>query len=259
MVVTFAGYDIKVGTPVVARDGAEVGTVLASDGDNLIVGVRNNGGRMLVSERGVAGFEPDFVRLDQDADWILSGRWNHEGSAAVAPEPQVAGPQVTTDVTTSSTNGANVIDGTVEGDDEEAPAATSTSDPTHVIDLHSEDLVAAKREVATGVVRVRKKVVVDDSALDVDVFDEKVRVTRTDLDRELDTEHLFEESSFEIELRSEEVEVSKRVRVVGQVELGKDRIQRTERVTGQVRREEVEVDEVTYPAARQTDSADSEN
>ena len=44
----------------------------------------------------------------------------------------------------------------------------------------------------------------------------------------------------------EEVEVGKRVRRIGQVEFGKERQTRTQRVTGQTRREELEFDEEPY-------------
>ncbi|WP_290719630.1 DUF2382 domain-containing protein, partial [Gordonia sp. UBA7599] len=131
-----------------------------------------------------------------------------------------------------------------------APAAAApapTTEAARTVALHAEDLVAAKREVPTGVVKVHKKVVVDNASLDVDVYEEKLTVNRTELnDDVVDPNYAFEEGVFEIELRGEEVEVGKRVRRIGQVEFGKERQTRTQRVTGQTRREELEFDEEPY-------------
>jgi uncharacterized protein (TIGR02271 family) len=46
-------------------------------------------------------------------------------------------------------------------------------------------------------------------------------------------------------VRGEEVDVQKRVRVAEEIEVGKEAVQRTERVAGTVRREEVRVEEST--------------
>ena len=53
----------------------------------------------------------------------------------------------------------------------------------------------------------------------------------------------FEETVIEVPLRSETVEVQKRARVAEEVVLSKEAVQRTEQVSGTVRREEVLVDE----------------
>jgi uncharacterized protein (TIGR02271 family) len=47
----------------------------------------------------------------------------------------------------------------------------------------------------------------------------------------------------EVPIMGEEVELHKRVRVAEEVEIGKEAVQRTERVAGTVRREEVRVTE----------------
>jgi len=49
-------------------------------------------------------------------------------------------------------------------------------------------------------------------------------------------------------VRGEQVELEKRVRVAEEVEVGKEAVQRTERVGGTVRREEVRVDDQTIDA-----------
>ncbi len=256
MIVTFAGYDIKVGTPVVSRDGAEVGTVADTQGADLVVDVHNNAANMLLAESGVAAFEPDFIRLDLTAakvaegDWVAVGRPVAEEPVAaqlaavtepVVPEPAVAAPEPVA-TTVEPVPAVPVPVATIA-----VPAPAAAAEAARTVELHAEDLVAAKREVPTGVVKVHKKVVVDNASLDVDVFEEKLTVNRTELnDDVVDPNYSFEEGVFEIELRGEEVEVGKRVRRIGQVEFGKERQTRTQRVTGQTRREELEFDEQPY-------------
>lgn len=258
MIVTFAGYDIKVGTPVVSRDGAEVGTVSDTQGADLIIDVHNNAANMLLAESGVAAFEPGFIRLDVTAAQVAEGDWVAVGGApetAPAPLASVAEPVSTPEPVPTPVQAPTLVQApepvpTPEPVSPPVPAAVPAApaaSAARTVELHAEDLVAAKREVPTGVVKVHKKVVVDNASLDVDVFEEKLTVNRTELnDDVVDPSYAFEEGVFEIELRGEEVEVGKRVRRIGQVEFGKERQTRTQRVTGQTRREELEFDEQPY-------------
>ncbi|GED97748.1 YsnF/AvaK domain-containing protein [Gordonia crocea] len=272
MIVTFAGYDIKVGTPVVSRDGAEVGTVADTQGADLVVDIHNTAANMLLAESGVAAFEPDFIRLDLTAAQVAEGEWVAVGGPAPVAEPAAEAPaaEAVPEPTPEPVPAAETApepaaaEATTEPPDAEPvpaaavpaaavpaaavpAAAVPAAEAARTVALHAEDLVAAKREVPTGVVKVHKKVVVDNASLDVDVFEEKLTVNRTELnDDVVDPNYAFEEGVFEIELRGEEVEVGKRVRRIGQVEFGKERQTRTQRVTGQTRREELEFDEQPY-------------
>ena len=58
----------------------------------------------------------------------------------------------------------------------------------------------------------------------------------------------FTEGTIEVPVRGEEVDVQKRVRVAEEVEIGKEAVQRTETVSGTVRREEVRVEDQTVDA-----------
>ncbi|MEA2527832.1 MAG: hypothetical protein QOF01_2804, partial [Thermomicrobiales bacterium] len=51
--------------------------------------------------------------------------------------------------------------------------------------------------------------------------------------------------TIEVPVRGEEVDVQKRVRVAEEIEVGKEAVQRTERVAGTVRHEEVRVEDQT--------------
>jgi uncharacterized protein (TIGR02271 family) len=92
-------------------------------------------------------------------------------------------------------------------------------------------------------------VVEEERTLDVPVTEERVRVTRRTVDRAGTADDgAFTEGTIDVPVRGEQVELEKRVRVAEEVEVGKEAVQRTERVGGTVRREEVRVDDQTVDA-----------
>jgi uncharacterized protein (TIGR02271 family) len=106
-------------------------------------------------------------------------------------------------------------------------------------------LTATVRPQEAGAVRIEKRVVAEDRVLDVPVTEERVRVERRMANRPADTSDIgaLEETVIEVPLRSETVDVQKQARVAEEVIVGKEAVQRTERVTDTVRRKEVFVDE----------------
>jgi uncharacterized protein (TIGR02271 family) len=106
-------------------------------------------------------------------------------------------------------------------------------------------LTATVRPQEAGAVRIEKRVVAEDRVLDVPVTEERVRVERRVVDRPVTAAdaNAFEETVIEVPLRSETVDIQKQARVAEEVIVGKEAVQRTERVTDTVRREEVFVDE----------------
>jgi uncharacterized protein (TIGR02271 family) len=115
---------------------------------------------------------------------------------------------------------------------------------TVVVPVFEEELTATKTPYERGEVRVAKDVVTEERVLDVPVTEEEVHVQRRAVDRPVEApERAFEERVIEVPLRGEDVELQKRVRVAEEVEISKQPVERTERVTGTVRREEVHVDE----------------
>ena len=214
MSVIFAGYEIQEGTPIVARDGTEVGTVIGEDGGKLLVDVYDVERHLLLPAEAVSAFDDDFIMVDLTTDWVRSGEWGTEVA-------------------------------TVDAARAERIATVTDSDKT-VIDIHEEDLTVAKREIAKGLVTIRKRVVLDTETIDVDVTEERVNVVRVDLDREAAADYAFEEGVVEIELKGETVDIGKKVRITGQVEVDKEKISRTETYTGQTRREEIDVEQIDY-------------
>lgn len=212
MSVVFAGYEIQEGTPVIARDGTEIGTVIGEDGGKLLVDVYDVERHLLLPAEAVSAFDDDFIMIDLTTDWVRSGDWG-------------------TEVKTVDTARADRL---------------ATDDGKTVIDIHEEDLTAAKREIAKGLVTIRKRIVLDDESIDVDLSEERVNVVRVALDRDADSDYAFEEGVVEIELKGETVDLGRKVRVTGQVEVDKERVGRTETYTAQTRREEIDVEEVDY-------------
>ncbi|HET9659230.1 MAG TPA: YsnF/AvaK domain-containing protein [Thermomicrobiales bacterium] len=210
MSVTVAGYDIQEGTPVIARDGTEVGSVAGEDQGKLLVNIYDENRNLLLPPQAISLFDQDFVMVDLTPDWLRTGNWG--------------------------SNGAQQLD----------------ENGRTVIDIHEEELVAAKREIARGLVTVHKRVITENQTFEVPVTEERINVVRTDLDREAtaDTGDAFKEGEYDIELMGEEVELQKRVRVTGQVEIDKEPVQDTQTVTGQRRREEVDVEETDFAGER---------
>ena len=76
------------------------------------------------------------------------------------------------------------------------------------------------------------------------VTEERVNVTRRVVDRAVtDTDTAFTGDTIEVPVRGEEVQIQKSARVVEELEIAKDAVQETQRVTDTVRREEAHVQE----------------
>jgi uncharacterized protein (TIGR02271 family) len=112
------------------------------------------------------------------------------------------------------------------------------------IPVVEEELTATVRPAETGAVRIEKRVVEEDRVLDVPVTDEQIRVERRIVDRPVgaDETQAFEKIVIDVPLTPEQVELQKQARVAEEIVVSKEAVQRTERVSDTVRREEVYVD-----------------
>ena len=139
------------------------------------------------------------------------------------------------------------------------PRAVATDEEIR-IPVMEEELTATVREQEAGAVRIEKDVVTEERTLDVPVTEERVRVERRVVDRPVSAADAdaFEETVIEVPLRTETVDVQKQARVAEEVVVSKEAIQRTERVTDTVRREEVFVDEDATVDASFIDDRDRE-
>ena len=130
---------------------------------------------------------------------------------------------------------------------------TTNYDTTRVADtdtlrvpIHEEELSATKTQREIGQVRVDKDVISEEKTLEVPVTEERVRVERHVVDRPVGADDTaFQEGTIEVPVRGEDVQLQKSVRVAEEVEIGKEAVQRTQQVSGTVRREEVRVTDDT--------------
>jgi uncharacterized protein (TIGR02271 family) len=132
-----------------------------------------------------------------------------------------------------------------------SPGATSHAGTAHAsdtIEVMEERLHAEKRPVETGEVRVRKEVHTETRTLEVPVEHEEVVIERTPVHGRATTEgiaagDLREGEQIRIPVREEQVTVSKDAVVIEEVKVGKRVMQGTEHVSGQVRKEEIKVEQ----------------
>ena len=114
-----------------------------------------------------------------------------------------------------------------------------------------EELEVGKRKVATGGVRVTSSVSEVPVEETVTLREEEVSAERTSADRALspeEAEAAFEGRTVEATGTSEQAEVTKQARVVGEVSIGKQTKEREETVRDTVRRTEVDVEQIAAKA-----------
>ena len=112
------------------------------------------------------------------------------------------------------------------------------------VPVHEEELTATTRQREIGEVEIQKDVVAEQQTIQVPVTEERVRVERRVVDRPVGaTDAAFQEGTIEVPIHGEEVELQKRTKVAEEIEVGKEAVQRTEQVSGTVRREEIRVNE----------------
>jgi len=129
-----------------------------------------------------------------------------------------------------------------------ASTAHAAGRDADTIQVKEERLHAEKRPVETGDVTVRKEVHTENKTLEVPVQREEVVIERTPVHGRTATEGISagdvcEGEEVRIPVREDQVNVSKEAVVTEEVKVGKRTVQDTEKVTGQVRKEEVKVDQ----------------
>ena len=124
-------------------------------------------------------------------------------------------------------------------------STTEMSGDRDRIRVHEEELEARTTPRQTGEVKIRKDVVEDQQVIDVPVTREEVRVRRVGVDRDAspdDTAFQADGDTIRVPIMEEQVEVTKRPRVVEEIEIDKVARQDTQRVSDTVRRERVDVE-----------------
>jgi uncharacterized protein (TIGR02271 family) len=263
---TVQQWQIPEGTDVVGSDGDKVGKVVAAEASYIVV----EKGFFFPTDyyipvSAINNFDGDKVYLTVSKDEALNQGWDQQltsepldstydtayagsvGSSSALEGDRLSGVTPTglaDDVDMAATD-TTIRDSGIYNDTTRT-ATDVTDGDTLRVPVHEEELTATTRPVERGQVRVDKRIVEEDRAIDVPINEERVTITRRAVDREAGVDDLaFQEDTIEIPLRSEEVDVQKRNRVVEEIDIAKDTVQRTERVTDTVRREQVNVDEAT--------------
>lgn len=127
-----------------------------------------------------------------------------------------------------------------------ATTRAASRDAGDTIEVKEERLHAEKRPVETGEVRVRKEVHTETKTIDVPVEREEIVIERTPVRgraaKGTVAGDLREGEELRIPVREEQVSVTKEAVVIEEVKVGKRTVQDTERVSGQVRKEEVKIE-----------------
>jgi len=232
---TIRQWNIPEGTEIRSVDDEKLGKAVAVQPDYIVV---EKGfffpTDYYIPTTAVTNYDGDKAYLGLTKDEVLHQGWDREPTAYAAYSDATAA-------------GAERL---VEA----APTGTAeryAEGETIRVPVHEEELAATKRTVERGQVRIEKDVVAEERTLDVPVTEERVTVTRRAVDREgVADDTAFTEGTLEVPVRGEEVDLEKRVRVAEEVEIGKEAVQRTERVGGTVRREEVRVDDAGLATGR---------
>ncbi|MCW3079965.1 YsnF/AvaK domain-containing protein [Segetibacter sp.] len=186
------------------------------------------------------------------------------GAASTAGGYASTGSDFTTGSTgNNSTSGTgNDFTGTTGSDSDSSIGAgflgtdrTSTDD-TSKIPIIEENLEVGKREVKSGGVRLRSRIIERPVEESVRLREERVNVERNRVDRPATEADLnaFDEKDIEMIERTEVPVVSKQARVVEEVSLNKDVSERSETISDTVRKTEVDVTNL-----EKNDSSDRSN
>jgi len=111
------------------------------------------------------------------------------------------------------------------------------------IKVHEEQMHVHKQPQQTGEVKVRKEVHTEHKTLEVPVEREEVVVERRPASGRATASELREGQEIRIPVKEEQVSVDKQAVVKEEVEVGKRKVRDTETVSGDVRKEEVKVEQ----------------
>jgi uncharacterized protein (TIGR02271 family) len=268
---------VRVGTDVFGSDGDKIGDVGEVGADYVLVRAGAfTSTDLYIPMSALAGSDQNGLRLSVPASQVQTMGWDQSptmgmgsttetttstggvsvGSSDVSTEAAYtesagATPGGYTDTTgatggytetTETTGTAGTSTGEYVDTTGAASASASDDDATRVR-RYEEELQAQKVERQAGEVRVNKDVIEEEQTLEVPVTREQVQVRSvTPTEDVVDTSEAFQEGSISVPVREEDVELSKQTRVAEELEIQKQRVTETERVSDTVRKEVVDVE-----------------
>ena len=112
------------------------------------------------------------------------------------------------------------------------------------VPVHEGHLAASKHQAQAGEVVISKQVVTEQETIQVPVTEERVRVEWREPTGQVTADgDVFEEGVIEVPVSGEVMEVTKRAVKTAELEVTRERQQRTQKITDSVRREVVDVDD----------------
>ena len=229
---------INIGDDVYGSDGDKVGTVAEVQSSYLVV---EKGfffpTDYYIPTSAVASAGDGQVTLNVAKDAALNSGWD--------TIPDVVPTGMTDSGTVFADGDVSTVDRGSGSSRAEMAGYDVAAEDNLRIPVMEEELTATVRQQEGGSVRIEKRVVEEDRVLDVPVTDEQIRVERRIVNRPVGTgeTQAFEEIVIDVPLTTEQVELQKQARVAEEIVVSKEAVQRTERVSDTVRREEVYVDE----------------
>jgi uncharacterized protein (TIGR02271 family) len=223
---------ISVGDEVYGSDGDKVGTVAEVQTGYIVV---EKGfffpTDYYIPTSAIASASDGQVYLNTTKDAALNSGWD------TVPDVQTTASAATLGTAAESTD--------TWTDTDRMATARVAGDEEIRVPVMEEELTATVRQQEAGAVRIEKDVVTEEQTLNVPVTEERVRVERRVVDRPVSAADAdaFEETVIDVPLTTETVDLQKQARVTGEVVVSKEAVERTEQVSGTVRREEVVVDE----------------
>lgn len=247
-------YQFRAGDDVIAADGDKVGNLADIHGTYLVVEKGFFFPRdYYIPFSAISNYDPGdgkiFLSVTKDA--ALNSGWDQKPDLAADSGTHAAGTTRDTYATDKTATATGRTRDTYATD-----RTTGMTDQDHIsVPVREEELIPTKTVRQAGQVRVNKDVVEEEREIDVPVTEERVKVTRRAVDQVADTGDVaFQEESFEVPVRTEDVGVDKVVRVAEQVDIDKETVQGTKRVSGTVRKERVDVDEAGTDASIYADT-----
>ncbi len=252
MVDDFTTQQITPGTAVYGSDGEKIGDVADVHTDYVVV----SKGFFFPKDHyiptsAISTSDDQGLYLTVTKDQALNQGWDN------APESTTAGAWTGDYSATDQAYTEEPVDDAHLADQSGRDRGRADDSETIDVALTEEELAARTHAVERGAVRIEKDVVEDQQTLEVPVTEERVHVSRRTVDRDVEPgDTTFEESTIEVPVYGEEVDVEKRTRVREEIEVTKDVVQDTKRVTDTVRHEEARVVDETG-AVRDDDSTAS--
>lgn len=233
------------GDEVYGSDGDKLGNVVAANNDYIVV----EKGWFFPTDyyipmSAISTYDDGKIYLNVEKDVALNQGWDQQPA-------MVEEGTVTTAPVTDTAYAADTVPTTPVATDRDRAATQQMTDDTLTVQAYEEELTATKTAREVGGARIEKDVVTEDRVLDVPVTEERLKVVRRTVDRDVnaaDAAHAFDEVIVDVPISVEDVEVDKRTRVAEEIVVQKEDVQRTEQVRGTVRHEDVTVTEATEGA-----------